>query len=196
MSETLVGKTINGVEVTDQTKNETWPGTFICPPFITTLEGAPKKIVSDPARNQEGDFICSRTDIDSFVGAPEEVSGDFEARGSNVVTIEGLPKKIGGRLWLNDCPHLNSLRGIHVHVKECDSISLTGLDMKSCVLGVLLLKGLHIIRGYQQWVLILRETLRKFPGDSQQVYKERLMYASRRLIDEMEDGNGKELAQL
>lgn len=72
---------------------------------LTSLEGAPKKVL--------GDFICKQCwALISLEGAPEEVGGDFSCTWcAELKTLKGAPKKVGGDFFCSCCKSLTSLEG-------------------------------------------------------------------------------------
>ena len=77
--------------------------------MITSLEGAPEKIVKD--------FNCSWNQLTTLKGAPNFVGGSFDCRNNHLKSLEGAPKEIIGNLDCRRNISLNSLKGIGT-VKE------------------------------------------------------------------------------
>lgn len=91
--------------------------TFIItnPVNITTLEGAPKIVDV---------FRCSYADkLNDLTGAPEEITSSFIISHSNIKSLKGLPKKIYGSLYCNDCKYLKDLTGCPEYIGENFDVS-------------------------------------------------------------------------
>lgn len=140
---TLVGLTISGKLITDDTKNEVWTGGFFCSHKrnLVSLEGAPKKVT--------GNFECiANPNLVSLKGAPEEVgrtwpAGKFDcSHNPNLASLEGAPKIIGANFICSNNPKITSLKSIHKQVTSMGGIFYAhNTQIKSHVLGLLLIKG-------------------------------------------------------
>ena len=133
---TLVGRTINGKLITNETKDEVWNGNFDCHQpsrKLTSLKGAPKEV--------HGDFYCSKNpNLESLDGAPEKVTGSFYCTDNyNLKSLKGAPKEVTGAFVCSNNISIISLKDIHKQV-----IKLGGMfhgrntSIKSHVLGLLL----------------------------------------------------------
>lgn len=102
---------------------------------ITSLDNFPDKVT--------GDLQVLMLDIPSFVGLPKEVGEDCLLVGNKDVTsIEGLPTTIGGKLDLQQCTRITSLKGIHKLVKQVNGeIDCSNTGVKEAVLGVMAIRG-------------------------------------------------------
>ena len=66
---------------------------------MVNLKWAPKSVGID--------FYCDNNILESLEGAPEYVGGIFNCYGnSKLSSLKHLPKHIGGKLYLNECPNL------------------------------------------------------------------------------------------
>lgn len=73
--------------------------------YITSLEGAPKKV--------GGDFSCARCHgLTSLEGGPEEVGGNYDCSSCDITSLEGAPKEKGDHFNCCYCKNLTSLKGI------------------------------------------------------------------------------------
>lgn len=89
---------------------------------ITSLKGSPKFVKSwfncsrnnitslDGGPEEVGDFICDGNKLTSLKGAPKKVNKDFDCRSNNLTSLEGAPNMVGGNF---DCSrnNLTSLEG-------------------------------------------------------------------------------------
>lgn len=157
---TLVGLTINGKLITNETKNEVWDGGFDCHnhSYLTSLGGAPKKVVGDftcqhnskltsldgAPREIVGSFSCnSNSKLKSIKGSPDKVGGDFNCAGNyNLTSFEGASKEIGGNFNCLSSLGITTLKNIHKHVPHIGGkFYARDTPIKSHVLGLLLIKG-------------------------------------------------------
>lgn len=111
---TLVGLTINGELITDNTKDEIWPDDFDCDEQfkLISLEGAPKEV--------KGDFNCNANPkLTSLKGAPDIVRRDFYCHNNpKLESLEGSPKEVDRDFWFDggDKLKFTSLKGGPVKV--------------------------------------------------------------------------------
>lgn len=179
--------------------------------------------IGEGVERVEGDFDVSYTPLYNLHNAPKIVVGTFNADGTNIKNTDGIPAgaKYGSLnlsdchylseltdmpeevdyLSLDGCKNLHSLEGIHKKIKKCKNIYFYDGELDSVtsnVLGVLLLGGIEevIVNGSSTHKVggILTNAIKEHPGVDQVSMKRRLMYASRRLIEETP--GGKELAKL
>lgn len=80
-----------------------------------------------------GDFNCSMTQITSLEGCPREIGGDFNAENcKKLITLKGAPKVVNGDFFVMGCDSLVSLEGspdvVHgsFHCSESGIKSLQG----------------------------------------------------------------------
>lgn len=60
----------------------------------------------------DGNFGCGQSQITSLEGAPKEVGGSFDCqRCGKLTSLEGAPKKVGGSFDCRFCHNLTSLEG-------------------------------------------------------------------------------------
>ena len=72
---------------------------------LTTLENSPKEIT--------GDFVIYQNRFKDFIGGPEIVGGDFAANMNfHLKTLDGSPKKVGGKYSIIHCMGVNDITGI------------------------------------------------------------------------------------
>ena len=77
-----------------------------------------------------GNFDCSRLDLISLKGAPQEVGGSFKCWGNKLTSLEGAPRTVGGDFSCQD-NQLTSLEGAPKEVGgsfECHYNQLTSLE--------------------------------------------------------------------
>ena len=104
---------------------------------LTSLEGSPKEV--------GGIFFCSYNNLTSLEGSPKEVGGNFSCYHNKLTSLEGSPKEVGGNFDCS-CNKLTSLRNIHKHVKKMiGEANFEDNNIKSCVLGLLLIDGLTVV---------------------------------------------------
>jgi hypothetical protein len=92
---------------------ENVPGTFECEnnTALTTLVGGPKVV--------GGHYRCSKTGIVNLVGAPEVVGINFNCTNcKNLISLEGLPKKIGNFVCPSNLPIQEYQRIFHCDVED------------------------------------------------------------------------------
>jgi hypothetical protein len=113
-------------------------GIFFCSyNNLTSLEGSPKEV--------GGNFSCYHNKLTSLEGSPKEVGGNFDCSYNNLTSLEGSPKEVGGNFDCS-CNKLTSLRNIHKHVKKMiGEANFEDNNIKSCVLGLLLIDGLTVV---------------------------------------------------
>lgn len=167
---------------------ETVDGNFNCNGReLTTLRGGPKVVY--------GDYRCDYNELTDLIGAPDHVGGGFSCQRNELTSLEGAPKFIDGPVYVN-ANKLSSLKDVHKRMPEINgSFVCKSNPLRSHVLGVLLIKGMTDFRS-DDMVLnnIIDDAFSEFPEEDSKSLKQRLMYASRRLIDELP--NGKEFAKL
>ena len=103
--------------------------------FLTSLEGAPKKV--------GGDFKVWAPSLTSLEGAPKEVGGDFSCVWCGSLTsLEGAPEKVNGKFNCSMCSDLTSLEGAPKEVgsdfdcRDCGKeFSATDVIRKTTVKG-------------------------------------------------------------
>jgi hypothetical protein len=71
---------------------------------------------------------------------PTEVSGYYSADGCGLTSLEGLPSKIGGGLYLSGNP-LTSLQGISKLKEMYGGMGIYDCPITSHILGVFFIKG-------------------------------------------------------
>ena len=76
---------------------------LICGKTIESLIGGPKEV--------NGDFNCSNTKITSLEGAPEKVGNNFDCSGTNITSYDFFPKEIGGDVCCGSTL-VTSLKGV------------------------------------------------------------------------------------
>jgi hypothetical protein len=130
----LIGKFINGKEITDKTKDEPWPGYFYCSyNKLTSLKGAPASV--------GGNFYCGGNKLTSLEGAPASVGGNFGCSNNQLTSLDGAPASVGDN-FVCSYNKLTSLEGIHKILKSMNgAFFATNNPLKSHVLGLLLVKG-------------------------------------------------------
>lgn len=167
---------------------------------LSSLRGLPEKLIG-------GFAVEDCPSLASLEFCPSEVSGSFAVRGCPKVTsIEFLPRSLRS-LTIDGCG-VESYEGIHKLTEFAGaglgsgSIVLSPATPKTHVLGLLAIRNVRRISagtGYSAkngspWIEILQDALAEYPGDAPADIKRRLIFASRRLIEEVE--NGRELARL
>ena len=101
---------------------------------LESLVGCPEVV--------SGDFFCARNDeLQNLVGGPKHVTGDYSCGSNKITSLEGCASHIGHIL---SCPDTNitSLVGIHKIVKSCQSIEFDCIDIKQGGIGLLLIENL------------------------------------------------------
>lgn len=123
-----IGKKV--VSTTPKTKTMTngefeW-GTFnaslICGKSMESLIGGPKEV--------NGDFDCSDAKITTLEGAPEKISSNFSCYSTNITDCNYFPKEIGGDVY---CGYTNitSLKGVPKKINGdfgCGGTKITSLE--------------------------------------------------------------------
>lgn len=172
----LIGRTINGKLVTQETRNEIWVGDFWCDHNkLTSLTGSPKEVdgrvsfahnnlmsLKDSPKKVSKDFICMNNKLTSLIGAPKEVGGHFVCVANNLTSLEGASKNVGGTF---DCSNnkLTNLKDIHKIIKKMNNgyFSCSNNLITSHVLGVLLIPGIIAIISDGEWGGIINKYLDK-----------------------------------
>jgi hypothetical protein len=156
---------------------------------LSSLEGSPTRIT--------GKFGVSGNNLTSITGGPKFVAKEYDLSDNKITSIEGLDCEVGETIDLSNNP-IESLKDIHKKLKLTDpfggELRLYGNKIRSHVLGLLLVQGLHFIQGYNKdrspWILILTDAIKKFDDP-----RKRVMWAQAELIKELGE-QGKALAQL
>ena len=128
--ETLLGKKINGREITKNTPNEEWDGNFESDfKGISSLKYCPRII--------SGDFDCTgNRDLRSLEGISQRGVENFFTDNCNLTSLEGAPQKINGGFYCYDNKNLTSLKGMpqegvtDVYCSGCNLSSLEGIAKK------------------------------------------------------------------
>jgi hypothetical protein len=131
----LIGKTINGKLITKDTKNEHWKDDFdfnCSYNKLTSLAGAPASVGCD--------FNCSYNKLTSLEGAPASVGYNFICYDNKLTSLDGAPASVGGYFYCGD-NQLTSLAGIHKIIKKMNAFLAYKNDIKSHVLGLLMIPG-------------------------------------------------------
>jgi hypothetical protein len=95
---TLIGLTIGGKKITEQTPSEPWPG----------------------------DFDCFRNQLTSLEGAPTSVGGNFDCSFNNLTSLEGIEKilkKMDGNFYAEGNPLKSHVIGLLL-MKGCKKVEL------------------------------------------------------------------------
>jgi hypothetical protein len=104
---------------------------------LTSLEESPDKV--------NGNFsITGNSKLTSLVGGPKEVGGNYSAISCGLISLEGIPSKIGKDLVIGGNP-LTSLQGINKLTEMNGYIYLEDNPITSHILGVLFIKGCYRI---------------------------------------------------
>lgn len=102
---------------------------------LVTLRGVPSSI--------NGSFNCSHNKLKSLQLGPSSVGGDFKCDYNHLINLLGAPSNIGGRLFC-DGNQITSLHNIHKMIKHIKvDASFTNNQIRSSVLGLLLIDGLQ-----------------------------------------------------
>lgn len=195
-----------------------------CPPIlkkldvygtkIKSLEGAPKSVGKLDASHCHlaslkgcpetfDELNLSYNDLTSLTGMPKHpqafTSGklpNVALNNTDITSLEGISEEVGV-LDIELCRNLNSLSGIHKHVKKCATIWLTlsTACVQEALLGLLLIEGLQKVSDPEKpdhpALVILRSAMEKFPDDP----RKRVMWAQSELIKELGE-EGKRYAKL
>ncbi len=101
---------------------------------LMTLEGAPARI--------HGDFYCQSNHLKDFKGTLERVDGTaYFNHNSDLSSFEGSLKSVR-HMYVNNCG-FTSLKGIHKHIKHMETFTAMNNEIKSHVLGLLLVPQLQ-----------------------------------------------------
>jgi hypothetical protein len=148
--------------INDTTKNRRFlnnPKSLDCSFLhLNSLDGSPERIAND--------FDCSNNDLKSLKGGPKSVGGDFVCYANPLVSLDFAPHFIGGTINFATCEvfsfgNLNcevrshvfgsnnkftSLHNIHKHFTFIGGMArFKETPITSCVLGLLLIKGLRTV---------------------------------------------------
>ena len=102
-----------------------------------SLAGCPDEVT--------GWFDCQDNELISLAGAPSKVGGDFYCSGNELTSLVGAPSTVGGNFCGNfycDDNELTSLADIHKQVKSCTGFFCYVNEIKSNILGLLLITNL------------------------------------------------------
>ncbi len=121
---------------------------------FSELYESPKKSVADwgisktgKVRMTDKDSLVIRSGtVFSLVGCPEEV-GSIDVFGCDIVTLEGMPRRIRTTGVFDKCKKLRSLHNIHEHVDFVGNYLSFGEKtfIQSHVLGLLKIDGLRSV---------------------------------------------------
>lgn len=163
------------------------------------IDSLVRSIMSGKFTLDGSDLICPDDGLSlrghkmlSLVGAPKEV-GSVYAAGSRLTSLKGVPEKIGTNLNVG-YNRIASFKDVHKQIKHVGRVNraLSGIitttdnPVMSHVLGFLLIPGIRAVdAGNAQYGGILTSAIKQYPGEDAKSLKQRLVYASRRLIDEV-----------
>lgn len=92
-----------------------------------------------------GSFYCRQEDLVSLKGAPRRVGGSFNCQNNQLTSLEGAATLIGAHFSCID-NKLTSLKDVHKHIHMIrGNFYCTRNPIKSHVLGLLKIKGLHCV---------------------------------------------------
>lgn len=117
---------------------------------FTSLQHAPEKV--------DGNFWCVSTPITSLVGGPRRVGGDYICHNTHITSLEGVARIIGGELNFIETP-VTSLAGIHKQIDSIGGLIVPSDNVKSNVLGLLLLDNLSVVSSKEMWAQIVQNHL-------------------------------------
>jgi hypothetical protein len=100
--------------------------------FLTSLEGGPKTCGAF--------FSCKENRLETLKGAPLEIDGVFDADDNELTSLEYVTPV--SRSVYASRNKLTSLKDVHKHIKHTKQLFVDGNDIKSHVLGVLLIPGI------------------------------------------------------
>ena len=93
-----------------------------------------------------GHFYCYNNNLTSLAGCPSSVGGSFLCHGNKLTSLAGCPSSVGDNFWC-DSNHLTSLADIGKQLKKCKQFNCTINNIKSNILGLLLIYGLTYVKG-------------------------------------------------
>ena len=121
---------------------------YCCGPVTVTRDSLKevdgKRIMKYPFHTIKEDSFTIWANIDTLVGCPKIINGDFFIEGADISNLEGFPEKVTGYIRIEgNVPNLNSLTGISKYLKECHRFIEIPRHIESAILGILLVKGLN-----------------------------------------------------
>ena len=136
---TLLGLTINGKEITPETKLHPWTGDFYCRGNnLTSLEHGPSEV--------GGYFYCGANKLTSLEHGPSKVGGNFDCGGNKLTSLEHGPSEVGGYFSCID-NKITSLKDIHKQLTKMNgTFNAVVNKITSHVLGILLVDGCEKIQ--------------------------------------------------
>ena len=105
-----------------------------------------------------GDFYCYHNNLTSLAGCPSSVGDSFWCQNNNLTSLAGCLSSVGGS-FICSSNNLTSLVDIAKQLKKCKQFSCTNNEIRSNILGLLLIDGLISIRGYGHALEILNRWL-------------------------------------
>jgi len=103
----------------------------------------PKAIDETPIEKWVGDFVVDNFEIESLVGSPYEVTGNYDCGDNKLISFEGISPIIGRNIHASN-NKFESLKDIEKHIKKMKGVLLLmGCPIKSHVLGLLKIDGLR-----------------------------------------------------
>jgi len=176
----LIGMKIDDFKITGTYEEDTFDGNFDCSHFgVTSLRGAPENIY--------GKFDCSFNPISSLEHGPQYVEASYVVMScERIRSLEHCAKQVGKLLLrdilIKDLEHasefihstlllsnllvLTDLHDVHRHVKRVYTIQFSGMNIKSSVLGLLLVGDLKSIENTRplgkDWEFVTESILPKY----------------------------------
>lgn len=125
--------------------NEVHEGTLDCSTqLLTSLEGCPEVVT--------GVFSCKQNELTDLKGGPREIGKYYDCSKNPLTSLEGAPKIVKGSFYATETS-LASLHNVHKYLPEIHGSAHFTLnfqrqetDIRSHVLGLLLIKGLTFVR--------------------------------------------------
>ena len=77
---------------------------------LKSLNGSPENVGTH--------FFCENNQLESLEGSPKTVSGNFWCHNNNLISLQGAPSKVGGSFSCYNNPQLASLEGLPNSMKQ------------------------------------------------------------------------------
>ncbi len=122
-------------------------------------------------------YVIQGKGLTSLKGCPHTIHSDLNVANNKLSSFEGAPKKLNALVITNNL--FTSLKDIHLHIHECHEIYLDTRQIKSHVLGLIMITNLFSMSEGEHggvteapWTRILK----KYMDISREESKKELLY--------------------
>lgn len=98
-------------------------------------------LINESVKFHDGDEIVIYREHRIPDTLPTEIAGSFNVFYSDITSLAGAPKKIGGSVTLTHNQNLDSLHDVHKHINHVGNMfNCSGAAIRSSVLGLMLIE--------------------------------------------------------